>query len=349
MGAESKEHLLHDLESGVPTPSRGSSSSCTPSFCLPPLALLRRKKVLVLLFCIPALYLMLIYNGQATSPFDSQAGTRMLDALHHASPAINDLAGKLPGLGTSHHYDDAHLDHDGHLHNALLDKPHVEGTPELTELKNKLEHTASGSKSNQVDLALQLNEMTKFSSKDESVLLLLLALQTKTYTVEDDWQGVYFDRTPLEGGIFASLNAGPTNKFTQLLAQVGLPKPASTSNTTSKFSILDDAHQLYSLSREDWVTKVRAALGVTVFSKSYCPYSKKAKALLHSLNATYTVYEVDTRPDAHNLQSLLAALTGHKTFPTVLVRDRLLGGNDDLHELDSIHALKSILESVGAL
>ena len=94
---------------------------------------------------------------------------------------------------------------------------------------------------------------------------------------------------------------------------------------------------------------MRQSLGLTVFSKSYCPYSKKAKALLNSLNATYTVYEVDTRPDARNLQSLLVRLTHHKTFPTILAKDRLLGGNDDLQDLNSIHALPSILESVGAL
>ena len=352
MGAETKEHLLHDLESGVATPSP-SSRSCTPSFCLPPLALLRRKKFLVFLLLLPTIYFMMIYNGSTTSPFDSQAGTRMLDALHHASPAINDLAGKLPLVG--HHYDNAHLDGEGHLHNALLDNLHVEGTPELTALNKQIEQNpgASAGTANSVDLALQVNEMTKFNAKDESVLLLLLALQTKDYVVGDDWKEVYFDRTPLEGGIFASLNSGPSNKFTQLLAKIGLPKPITNSTTTvttsTKFSILDDAHQLYLLFRQDWVTRVRPSLGLTVFSKSYCPYSKRAKALLNSLNATYTVYEVDTRPDAHNLQALLGALTDHKTLPTILVRDRLLGGNDDLQGLNEVHALKSVLQSVDAL
>ncbi|CDW96702.1 hypothetical protein [Sporisorium scitamineum] len=292
MGAESKENLLHDLESGVASPS---PSHRTPSFCLPPLALLRRKKLLVLLLLLPAVYFMLLYNGTASSPFDTEAGTRMLDALHNASPAINELVGKFPGIAD-------------------------------------------------VDLALQLNEMTKFDARDESMLLLLMALQMKGYTVGEDWQEVYFDRKPLDRGIFGTLNSGPDNKFTQLLAKVGLPKSNST-----KFSILNDAYQLYLLSRRDWVTKVRPSFGLTVFSKSYCPYSKKAKTLLDSLNATYTVYEVDLRPDAHELQPLLAKLTGHRTFPTVLVRDRLLGGNDDVQDLHSIHALKSILESVGAL
>lgn len=348
MGAESKEHLLpqhqHDLESGA------ASSSSRGGFCLPPLALLRRKKLLVLLLILPAVYFFLY-----SSPFDaSDTRTRVMDALHAASPAINDLAGKLPSIG--HHYDDAHLDSDGHLHNALLDTLHVEGTPELTALKNKLEANGQSAKAagSSADLALQVDAMTKFTPKDESTLLLLLALQDKKYTVEDDWKGVFFDRTPLDSSLFSSLNSGPTNKFTQLLAQVGLPpKPNSTlpigQVKEEKFSILNDAHQLYSLSRADWVARVRASLGLTVFSKSYCPFSKKAKALLNSMNATYTVYEVDLRPDAHNLQVLLAELTGHKTFPNILVRDRELGGSDDLADLQRIGALHSILQSVGAM
>ncbi|SJX65867.1 related to Glutaredoxin [Sporisorium reilianum f. sp. reilianum] len=311
--AESKENLLHDLESGVASPPP------TRSFCLPPLALLRRKKLWVVLLLLPAVYVVLLYNGTATS----------------ASPTINELVGKLPGA--MHHYDDAHVDSDGHLHNALLDTLHIEGTAELTALKTKLGHEAAASTSE--DVAVKLD------ARDESVLLLLLALQRKDYAVGDDWQDVFVERKPLGGGVFAQLNSEPDNKFTQLLAHVGLPATA----TPAEFAILNNAHQLYMLSRQQWARTVRATLGLTVFSKSYCPYSKKAKALLNSLNATYTTYEVDLRPDAHELQPLLAKLTAHATFPTVLARERLVGGSDDLADLQSIGALKSVLQSVGAL
>ncbi len=207
---------------------------------------------------------------------------RLFTKLH----AINDLAGKIPGI--AHHYDDAHLDKEGHLHNALLDNLHVEGTPELTALKNKLEHDAAAagqalSKSN-IDLALQMNEMTKFDAKDESVMLLLLALQDKKYVVEDDWKDVYVNRAPLGGGMFAALNSGPSNKFTQLLAHVGLPKPPTSANdtvvvdeSTKKFSILDDAHQVYILSRADWVKKVRHRLVSLYSARAIVPSRSELK------------------------------------------------------------------------
>ncbi|KAG8687397.1 hypothetical protein FRC11_007297 [Ceratobasidium sp. 423] len=60
---------------------------------------------------------------------------------------------------------------------------------------------------------------------------------------------------------------------------------------------------------------------VVVFSKTYCPYSKRAKNLLSSLKlepAPYVV-EVDLRSDSDTVKALLLRLTGHGTFPNILV------------------------------
>lgn len=78
-------------------------------------------------------------------------------------------------------------------------------------------------------------------------------------------------------------------------------------------------------------------------------FSKRAKALLNSMNATYTVYEVDLRPDAHSLQAALAAISGHHTFPTVFAGDKVLGGSDDLANLDRLKILPGLLKGAGAL
>lgn len=44
-----------------------------------------------------------------------------------------------------------------------------------------------------------------------------------------------------------------------------------------------------------WATKHTSRVPFTVFSKSYCPYSKRAKALLSHYRARFDVYEVDQR------------------------------------------------------
>ncbi|KAJ1036306.1 hypothetical protein NDA13_000186 [Ustilago tritici] len=218
------------------------------------------------------------------------------------------------------------------LYTPPLDQLDVEGRsgPAVANERMGSKGKASPSRSH---LELDLEEGTRFSAEEESILLLLHLLgQQANYTLPDDWQDIFLDRTPLDTGILALLKGGPRNRFTQLLTQVALAPRAQKSRLPAGHSILDDAYQVYSLSRGDWVHRMRSSLGLTVFSKSYCPYSQKAKSLLDSLGAVYTVYEVDLRPDGHNLQTALARLTGHATFPTILARDKVLGGNDDLQD-----------------
>lgn len=273
----------HDVEAG------GAGTN----FRIP---LLRRKRVLAILcLAIPMIVLGLMYGYQteaAAAPFSlsslaspktSAAVSTTIAATRTATvPAINDLAGALPGAVTD--------------------------------------------------------------SKQESVLLLLRALKDPAYRVGTDWREVYVTRTPLTSGIMGTINSAATNKFTDLLFRIGLP-PSPTAGTGVK----NDALQLYRLSRTEWAAALRTDAALTVFSKSYCPYSKRAKKLLTSLHANMTVYEVDLRPDAHELQSLLAAITTHTTFPTILAQDHLIGGADDLDSLYRQHTLEPLLTSIGAL
>lgn len=91
-------------------------------------------------------------------------------------------------------------------------------------------------------------------------------------------------------------------------------------------------------------------IGFIASSRSPLQYSKKAKALLTSLGAHYTVYEVDQRAqDAGPLQEALAAISGHHTFPAVFARGRLLGGSDELARLDKLNVLRGVLSGAGAL
>ncbi|CAO1625634.1 unnamed protein product [Parajaminaea phylloscopi] len=102
--------------------------------------------------------------------------------------------------------------------------------------------------------------------------------------------------------------------------------------------------------RSRWSATQLARHPLTVFSKSYCPYSKRAKELLHSMGAHVQVIEVDTRPnDSHSLQQALAAISGHHTFPTIFVQDRLIGGSDDLQSLATLGVLSGMLKGAGAL
>ncbi|KAJ3154299.1 thioredoxin reductase [Geranomyces variabilis] len=70
---------------------------------------------------------------------------------------------------------------------------------------------------------------------------------------------------------------------------------------------------------------------VVVFSKSYCPYCKKAKALLESLNAKFVAFELDELDDGPSMQAYLKEKNGQSSVPNIYVNQQHVGGCDDLH------------------
>ncbi|KAH8107896.1 thioredoxin-like protein, partial [Cristinia sonorae] len=83
-----------------------------------------------------------------------------------------------------------------------------------------------------------------------------------------------------------------------------------------------------------------------VFSKSYCPYSRRAKALLESYNLSPApfVIELDSRSDGPVIQAILRRLTGRGTVPNVILQAKAIGGSDDIQLLDQTGELKEILK-----
>ncbi|KAF9050095.1 thioredoxin-like protein [Panaeolus papilionaceus] len=86
-----------------------------------------------------------------------------------------------------------------------------------------------------------------------------------------------------------------------------------------------------------------------VFSKTYCPYSKRAKELLEAYDTKPApkIVEVDIRDDGNVIKHLLTRLTNHTTFPNILLRGKSIGGSDDLLELHNTNALTKLLEDNG--
>ncbi|TNY22324.1 thioredoxin-like protein, partial [Rhodotorula diobovata] len=88
---------------------------------------------------------------------------------------------------------------------------------------------------------------------------------------------------------------------------------------------------------------------VVVFSKTTCPYSKRAKERLESLRLqpAMHVVEVDQRPDMPQLHGLLRRRTNHATWPNIIVGSRSIGGSDDLERLLESGELGDMLDEVG--
>ena len=89
---------------------------------------------------------------------------------------------------------------------------------------------------------------------------------------------------------------------------------------------------------EDKVIFVNLWNIVIIFSKSYCPFSAKAKRILlekYTIVPAPYVVELDTHPLGPGLQAALAKSTGRRTVPNVLVSGRSIGGGDDIEALDA--------------
>ncbi|KAJ7183243.1 glutaredoxin [Mycena filopes] len=69
---------------------------------------------------------------------------------------------------------------------------------------------------------------------------------------------------------------------------------------------------------------------ITIFSKSWCPYCKKTKALFAAEFPEEEPYviELDLRDDGDALQDYLANKTGQTSVPNVFVNKTQIGGND---------------------
>jgi glutaredoxin 3 len=70
---------------------------------------------------------------------------------------------------------------------------------------------------------------------------------------------------------------------------------------------------------------------VVIYTKDYCPYCHKAKALLNKKNVPFT--ERDVQGDAQGFDKMVA-LSGRRTVPQIFIGSRHVGGCDDLHAAD---------------
>jgi len=97
---------------------------------------------------------------------------------------------------------------------------------------------------------------------------------------------------------------------------------------------------------KDFVEKTISDHKVVVFSKSWCPYCRKAKALLASKqipSEEYKVLELDEMDDGSVIQAYLQQKTSQRTVPNIFINQKHIGGSDDLTMIESSGDLAKLL------
>jgi glutaredoxin len=89
---------------------------------------------------------------------------------------------------------------------------------------------------------------------------------------------------------------------------------------------------------------------IIIFSKSYCPFSKKAKHILldlYSITPPPYVVELDQHELGSGLQDALKKSTGRRTVPNILINGKSIGGGDDVEALHNGDELVEKVKSMG--
>lgn len=79
---------------------------------------------------------------------------------------------------------------------------------------------------------------------------------------------------------------------------------------------------------------------VELYTKSWCPFCQRAKALLDDKGVTYIDYDITS--DAAG-EAAMRQRSGGYTVPQIFINGQLIGGSDDLHALEARGILDELL------
>lgn len=86
---------------------------------------------------------------------------------------------------------------------------------------------------------------------------------------------------------------------------------------------------------------------VTLYTTGYCPFCRRAEALLAAKGVT-DIEHIDVERDAALRQAMIAR-SGRRSVPQIFIGDRHVGGFDDLARADREGVLQSWLAAAGAV
>ncbi|ABA87498.1 glutaredoxin [Syntrophotalea carbinolica DSM 2380] len=79
---------------------------------------------------------------------------------------------------------------------------------------------------------------------------------------------------------------------------------------------------------------------IELYTKSHCPYCRRAKDLLHIKKAIFVEYDVTNDPAK---EQEMRERSGRMTVPEIFIDESLVGGCDDLYALEQQGILDGML------
>jgi glutaredoxin 3 len=80
---------------------------------------------------------------------------------------------------------------------------------------------------------------------------------------------------------------------------------------------------------------------IEIYTKAFCPYCARAKALFASKHAVIEEFDITMDPDLRS--KMITRANGGMTVPQIFIDGKHIGGSDDLAALDSSGGLDPLL------
>ena len=81
---------------------------------------------------------------------------------------------------------------------------------------------------------------------------------------------------------------------------------------------------------------------IEIYTKAFCPYCWRAKALLEDKGIEYSEISVDYGGELR--EQMIQRANGRTTVPQIFIREHHVGGCDDLHELERNGRLDDLIK-----
>ena len=82
---------------------------------------------------------------------------------------------------------------------------------------------------------------------------------------------------------------------------------------------------------------------VTIYTKAYCPYCVRAKALLGQKGVQFDEIKIDEQPELR--PAMIERANGRTTVPQIFIGDTHVGGCGDLFALENAGTLNAMLSA----
>ena len=80
---------------------------------------------------------------------------------------------------------------------------------------------------------------------------------------------------------------------------------------------------------------------VEIYTKGYCPFCHRAKALLEQKGVSYTEIEIDVQPERRD--EMITCANGGYTVPQIFIGEHHVGGCDEMYALEAQNKLDALL------